>query len=92
VSGLEVNQKDLDSFINIDYFGVIKKTKKGEKKIDAKNVVKSIGFNSDGTIELIITHSEGPELKPAHIIEAIFKIDVSNLGRIKVLKLKQITG
>ena len=55
-------------------------------------MVKSIGFNSDGTIELIITHSEGPELKPAHIIAAIFKIDANNFGSIKVLKLKQITG
>ena len=92
MSGLEIDQKDLDRFINIDYLGVAKKTKKGEKEIDAKKVVKSIRFNSDRNIELEIVHSGGPELKPAQIIAEIFKIDTENLSRIKVLKVKQITN
>ncbi len=90
ISDLDVDQKDLDSFINIDYFGVIKKTKKGEKEIDAKKIVKNIGFNSDKNIELVIAHSEGPELKPDHIIAEIFKVDNDNLGGIRVLKVRQI--
>lgn len=91
VSGLKINKKDLDSFINIDYFGVVKKTKKGEKEIDAKKTVKSIGFNSDMNIEMVFAHTGGPELKPAQIIAEIFKIDADNLDMIKVLKVRQVT-
>jgi radical SAM-linked protein len=92
MSGLEVSQKGLDSFIKIDYFGVVKKTKKGEKEVDAKKVVKNIRFDSERNIELEITHSEGPALKPAHIIAEIFKVGTDDLDKIKVLKVKQITG
>ncbi len=92
ISGLEIDEKDLDSFMDIDYFYMVKKTKKGEKKVDAKKVVKNIRFGSDMNIELVIAHSEGPELKPAHIIAEIFKVNEDNIERIRVLKVKQITG
>lgn len=89
---LDVNHKDLDSFNNIDYFGIVKKTKKGQKEIDAKKIVKSIRYTSSRKIELVIAHSEGPELKPVNIIAEIFKVDADCLDRIKILKVKQVAS
>jgi hypothetical protein len=55
-------------------------------------MVKSIGFISDSMLELIVTHTDGPELKPSGIIAEIFRINPEEIYRIKVLKVKQITG
>ena len=92
MTDLEINPKDLDSFVNMDYFGVVKRTKKGEKEINARKTVKNIRFGTGNCIELEVTHSEGPELKPARIIAEIFKIGHEHVHKIKVLKVNQITG
>ncbi len=92
MTGLEINRQDMDSFINLNYFGVVKRTKKGEKEVDARKMVKGIRFGSDNNVELEILHSEGPELKPVQIIAAIFSIDPDNMEKIRVLKVRQITG
>ena len=92
ISDLVIEKQDLDSFINVNYFGVVKRTKKGEKEIDARKMVKNIRFSPDNNIELEIIHSEGPELKPVQIITEIFNIDPDNIAKIKILKVKQVTG
>ena len=92
LTGLEINRQKLESFINADYFGVIKKTKKGEIEIDARKMVKNVAFSAESNIELEMIHSEGPELKPAQIMADIFKVDADNIEKIKVLKVKQIRG
>ena len=91
MTGLEINRQNMDSFFNMNYFGVVKKTKKGEKEVNAREMVKSIRFSSDTNIELEILHSEGPELRPARIIAEIFKVDPDNMEEIRVLKIRQIT-
>ncbi len=92
VSGLETDRELLTDFINSNSYEIIKKTDKGVKKIDARKMVKSIGFIDDNSIELIIVHTDGPELKPASIIAEIFRIGPDEVYRIKILKVKQITG
>ncbi|NLD37054.1 MAG: TIGR03960 family B12-binding radical SAM protein [Desulfatiglans sp.] len=92
VSGIKIDRELLEDFINSDSFEIIKRSDKGVKKIDARKMVKSIGFISDSMLELIVTHTDGPELKPSGIIAEIFRINPEEIYRIKVLKVKQITG
>ena len=92
LTGLEIKRQDLDSFINADYYEIIKKTKKGKKKIDAKRLVKNIAFCSDGNIDLKIINGEGPELKPVQIVSEIFGIDTDDIAKIRITKVNQITG
>lgn len=92
VFGLEIDRQLLTDFINSDSYEIIKRSDKGVKKIDARKMVKSIGFISDSALELIIVHTDGPELKPSSIIAEIFRINPEEVYRIKVLKVKQITG
>ncbi len=91
MTDVEVNRKDLDNFINMSYLGILKRTKKGEKEIDARKMVKDIRFGSGNTIELEILHSQEPELKPVQIIQEIFRINPDSVEKIRVLKVKQIT-
>jgi radical SAM family uncharacterized protein/radical SAM-linked protein len=92
LSAIKIDRQLLTGFIEADSFEIIKRSDKGVKKIDAKKMVKSIGFISDNTIELIIAHTDGPELKPSAIIAEIFRVNPEEIYRIKVLKVKQITG
>ncbi|NLA74541.1 MAG: DUF2344 domain-containing protein, partial [Deltaproteobacteria bacterium] len=92
ISGIDIDRELLNEFINTASFEVIKRSGKGDKKVDARKLVKSISFISHDTIELVTHHTEGPELKPASIIGEIFRIAPEDLHRIKVLKVEQVTG
>ncbi len=92
VTGIEIDRQLLSNFINSDSYEVTKRSDKGVKRVDARKMVKSIGFISDNTLELVIAHTDGPELKPSGIIAEIFRINPEEIYKIKVLKVKQITG
>jgi len=82
----------LDKFKESTVFPIIKKTKNGEREVDAKPLVKSIGFSAPDTINLVINHINGPELKPAYIIKGIFGLGDEQESFLKVLKIKQVMG
>lgn len=92
LDGLILDKACLDNYMASDSFIVSKKTKKGERKIDVKTLTKSIKFISNDVIELKIIHRQGPEITPVRIIEEIFKIEASDMDRIKILKAGQVLG
>jgi len=92
INNLKVDSSKILNFINSDFFSISKKTKKGTREVNARELVKSIDLQTDGSIDLVAKHINGPELKPAQIIVGIFDIDSQDIERIKILKTKQILG
>jgi radical SAM family uncharacterized protein/radical SAM-linked protein len=92
LEGIETDSEYLDRFNNSPSFHIIKRTKDGEQEVDARPLVKSIGFTAPDTVNLVISHISGPEIKPAYIIKAIFRLNDDQVPYIKVLKTKQIIG
>ena len=90
LKGAVLNKQHLDGFMQSDHFPLIKKTKKGEHEIDARNLVKSIRMISKNQLMLVIRHSEGPNLKPEEIVRGIFPPDELRDTTITILKTKQI--
>ena len=92
LEGIEADRACLESFINSHSFPIIKTTKGVEREVDARCLVKSIGFAGPDTLHLVITHVNGPEIKPAYIIKEIFGLRDDQIPFIKILKTKQILG
>lgn len=92
LNGLILDKNRLDVFTASDSFIIIKKTKKGGRKIDVKTLIKSIKFISNDIMELKIIHRQGPEIKLLRIIEEIFKIEAFDMEKINILKTGQILG
>jgi radical SAM-linked protein len=90
LNGLELKKDDLDRFLMSDDFPVVKINKKGEHKINARPLVKSLKLISPDEIELVIQHLSGPQLKPAEIVKSIFTLKDSQATGIKILKTRQI--
>ena len=92
VDKLKIDRSKMDSFINTGIFNISKKTKKGIKEVNVRELVKSITLKPDGSIDLEVKHVNGPEIKPGQIIAGIFDIPLEDMDRIKILKTKQILG
>jgi len=92
LGGIEIDSACLDGFLNSDGFMIMKNTKSGGQEVDARPLVKSIGFTAPGTLDLVINHVNGPEIKPVYIIKGIFGLRDEHIPHIKVLKTKQIMG
>jgi radical SAM family uncharacterized protein/radical SAM-linked protein len=90
--GVEIDHLLLDRFINSVSFSVVKKTKGGDQKIDARPLVKSIVFIPPDTLELALNHTNGPEIKPAYLIKDILGLADEQIPFIKVLKIRQVMG
>ncbi len=90
LNGVIPDRALLKSFMASESFMVLKKSKKGEQEIDIKALIKSIEFISDGIMELIVFHRQGPEIKPSVMLEKIFRFEGSDMDRINILKTKQI--
>jgi radical SAM-linked protein len=90
LNGAELEEKYLKRFLESDHFPVVKITKKGEHRIDARQLVKSIRVFSPNKIELILKHIEGPKLKPDEIVEGIFHLKEISDYDIKTVKTKQV--
>ncbi|MBW1766411.1 MAG: TIGR03960 family B12-binding radical SAM protein [Deltaproteobacteria bacterium] len=89
-NGLKMDLKDLQYFLQSDHFPVTKSGKKGNKIINARSLVKSMSLTPPHGLNLIITHTSGPELKPIDIIKAVFHLDDHHVKGIKILKTKQV--
>ncbi len=90
ISGMELSKEPIKKFLNSDHFPVVKVNRKGEYRINARPLVKSMRLVSPDSIELGLKHREGPELKPAEIIKAVFFKSALTHNNIRILKTKQI--
>lgn len=89
-NGLEVDRADLDNFLQSDYFPINKKRKNGDRIINARAVVKSMNLIPSRGIDLVISHTSGPELKPIDIVKGVFHLEDSHVQGVKILKTKQV--
>ena len=80
----------LDRFLISDSFPIVEAGKKGKREIKARPLVKAIKLVSPNSVELVLKHIAGPELKPTEIVKRIFSLEGLQAGNIKILKTKQI--
>jgi radical SAM-linked protein len=90
MDGVKVEQETLEKFLKSTDFSIIKKTKKGEKMIDARRLVKSIGLVPPHDLDMVINHTDGPSLRPLDIVKEIFHLDDHQVEVIKILKVRQV--
>ena len=86
----ELNESDLKRFLKSEYFPVVKLRKKGDHKINARALVKSMALFSPNGIKLTMRHTTGPEARPAEIVKSVFLLEDSQVTHMKILKTKQI--
>jgi radical SAM family uncharacterized protein/radical SAM-linked protein len=90
VNGLRLDRGDLERFLQSDYFPIGKKTKQGEKAINARALVKSMSLNAPHKLSLVLEHTPGPGLRPRDIVKEIFHLSEKDLNATKILKIKQV--
>jgi radical SAM-linked protein len=88
-NGLEMREEPIERFLLSGSFPVLKRSKKGDRVIDARPLVKSIRIGSSHHIELVMSHGEGPQVKPADLLKEIFKLNSEEVTLIRILKTKQ---
>lgn len=92
LNGVQMEEMDLEGFLQSKYFPIAK-TRKGRKQIiNARSMVKSMRFIPPNGVDLVISHNSGPQLKPADIIRGVFHLSEDEASRIRVLKTKQVIG
>jgi radical SAM-linked protein len=82
------NKTNMDNFLQLDTLFVNKKRKNGVRTVDIRSQVKELNLLSNKKLELILTHGNGPELKPVEIIERIFSLSDRQIDGLEVLKTK----
>jgi radical SAM family uncharacterized protein/radical SAM-linked protein len=90
LNGAEFNKEDLEKFLKSDYFAVVKVNRKGERRINARPLVKSMRLTSPNRVKLVLKHTAGPELKPDEIVKALFSLNDLHVNDIKTVKTKQL--
>jgi len=84
------NKEAVDSFLMLKTCLAVKKRRNGEKIVDIRSQVKALHVLSNGELELILRHGEGPELKPTEIIKNVFSLHDNQIEGMRVLKTKSI--
>jgi radical SAM-linked protein len=92
LNGVSLKKEHLDRFLESDYFPVVKVTKKGEHKINARPLVISMSLDAPNRINLVMRQTSGPGSKPAEIVRCVFSLNESHLNDMKILKTSQILG
>ncbi|HJX33674.1 MAG TPA: TIGR03936 family radical SAM-associated protein, partial [Desulfatiglandales bacterium] len=92
VNNQKIDETRIKDFLDSDSFPILKKNKKEEREVDARSIVKEITCISPDTISLVIKHVNGPEIRPAQIIQEIFRLKDRDMEEIKILKTGQIMG
>jgi len=88
--GPKIEEKDLREFLESDHFSVVKTNKKGDHEIDARALVGSISLVSPNKLQLTVSQTEGPGLKPTEIVKGIFSLMDEDLLNMDVLKTGQV--
>jgi radical SAM-linked protein len=91
-NGVKLQDDYLETFLNSQYFPVVKISKKGEHTINIRALVKSMILVSPNRIRLIIQHTSGPQSKPAEIVRSVFSLDDSSVSGMEILKTDQVLG
>jgi radical SAM family uncharacterized protein/radical SAM-linked protein len=84
------NKEAVDRFLMLKTCFAVKKRRNGETTVDIRSQVKALHVLSNGELELILRHGEGPELKPAEIIKNVFTLHDSQIEGMRILKTKSI--
>jgi radical SAM family uncharacterized protein/radical SAM-linked protein len=92
VNNQKINERRVKDFLDSDSFPILKKTKKGEREVNARSIVNKITCISPDTISLTVRHINGPEIRPAQIIQEIFGLEDQDMAEIKILKTGQVMG
>ncbi len=92
VDNKKIDETRIKDFLDLDSFPILKKTKKAEREVDARSIVKEITRISPDAISLVIKHVNGPEIRPIQIIQEIFHLEDWDMEEIKILKTGQIIG
>jgi len=92
LNGIKIEKAQIENFLNTDHFPISKEDKKGVKDVNARPLVKSMSFIPPYSINLIIKHAHGPELKPIDIIKGVFHLSDHHVSGIKILKTEQVMG
>jgi radical SAM-linked protein len=92
LNGTRLDASQLEGFLNADYFPVVKASKKGEHKINARPLVGRMSRLSPNGIRLIMKHTSGAGLKPAEIARSVFSLSGDCTDSMKILKTKQVFG
>ena len=77
-------------FIEAKEWIIVKRTKKGEKKIDLKKELTGLKVNSSGDIEMDIAALGGRKVKPAEAIAGIWNLDESQKKDLDIMKSETI--
>jgi radical SAM family uncharacterized protein/radical SAM-linked protein len=89
-NGVSVTEDALHRFLASDSFPLIKKGKKGDRRIDACTQVNSAYFTTGSTMHLALKTMQGPALKPLEIIQGMFHLSNEDLDGVSVLKIREI--
>jgi len=84
------NKEDLDRFLSVNTFPVIRKRRNGDRTVDIRYLVKDLNLLSKDELELVVRHGIGPEMKPAEIIKEVFALPDSQMEGIRILKTKDV--
>lgn len=90
LDGQNLREEAVKEFMELEQLPVVKKTRKGERAVDARALVKSMGFSRPNKLELVIIHCQGAELRPIDIIREVFQLDREALEDVRILKTKQV--
>lgn len=84
------NKGNLDRFLRLNTYPVIKKHRNGDRTVDIRSQVKKLDLLSKEKVELVLRHGIGPEMKPAGIIKAVFDLTDNQMEGMRILKTKCI--
>ena len=89
-NGLELDENHVAEFLRSHDFPMTKTGKKGKKRINARQQVKSMRLIPDYGVSMVITHTSGPELKASDIIKGVFHLTDHHMEHVKILKTGQV--
>jgi radical SAM-linked protein len=90
LDGLKPSDSDLQAFMNNEFVPALKRGKNGDKTINARASVISMERTSSHEISLVLSHDQGPQLRPADILQTACGIGDEEVKRIRVVKTRQI--
>jgi radical SAM family uncharacterized protein/radical SAM-linked protein len=92
INGIEIDEMLINDFLDSDSFLVIKRSKKGERQVDLRSLVKEVTYTPPDRLHLVIKHVPGPEIRPIRIIQEILHLKDQDLQGIKILKTREVMG
>lgn len=90
LDGLEIRDSDLRRFMDSDVVSISKKGKEGDISVNARACVVSMERVSQQELSIVMTHGEGPQVRPPDLLRQACGMSDEEVGRIKVIKTRQI--